>query len=98
MAARVEPKHPKHAVNRCICEAASAMRWHLVTPDQESPDTVIDVVVNCLVGPLARAVVEVGVPASQQTVQLTAHLGPRRLISWNQDLANLVLEALHTLL
>jgi hypothetical protein len=53
MAARVEPKHPERAVNRFVCEAAGAMRWHLVTPDQETPDTVIDMVVNRLVGSLA---------------------------------------------
>src|SRR3954453_1850068 len=74
------------------------MRWHLVTPDQEASDTLEDVLVNRLIGSLTRTVVEIQAPASQQSVQLSADFCPRCLISWTQDLANLVLDALHTLL
>ena len=98
MSSRDKLKHPEYAVHRSVRKAAGTMRWYLVTPDQEPLDAVIDVLVNGLIGPLARTVVEVGAPTSQQAVQLIAYFRPRCLIPWNQDLTNLVFDPLHALL
>jgi hypothetical protein len=93
-----KPKHAKFAMHHSVREAADASRRHLVTPDQEMTDAVIDVVVDRPVGDQAGTIVEIRAPATQQTVQLVSHLGPRRLIAGRQDLANLTLEPLYALL
>src|ERR1700733_7476814 len=50
-----KPKHAKFAMHHSVREAADASRRHLVTPDQEMTDAVIDVVVARPVGDQALA-------------------------------------------
>ena len=52
-------KHATLTEHHSVAEAACALRLHLVAANQEASDTVIDVVVNCLIGSLTRTVVKV---------------------------------------
>jgi hypothetical protein len=98
---QVNVTQPKHAIfteNSLITEAFGALRLHLVATSQETPDTVVDVVVDCPICDQACTIAEVCAPSSQQAVQSVAHLRPRRLVPWNQDLADLLFEPLYALL
>jgi hypothetical protein len=48
----------------------------------------VDVVVDGTGGHQAGPVAEVGEPAAQHRVEPVAHLGPRVVIAWNQQLAD----------
>jgi hypothetical protein len=78
-----ELQHTEFSKYRFRREAAHALRGHLMAPDQEPSDTVIDVVVDRPVGNAARAMTEVGRPTAQQAVQLGAYVRPRCLVAGN---------------
>ncbi len=75
-------------------EAVGAARRHLVAPDQEVPDTRVDMVVHRAVGRQTGAVAEVRRPAVQKAVEAVPHLGPCPRVAGHQQLADLVLQAL----
>jgi hypothetical protein len=87
-----QPKNAAFAEHRFVTVAACALRSHFVATNQESSNTVIDVIVDRPVGDQTCAVAKVCTPAAQQAVQLVAHLCPRRLIPRNQDFADSLLE------
>ena len=84
-----EPKHAELAEHHPIGVAPGAARRHLVTPDQEVADPVIDVIVDRPIGHEARAVAEVRGPAANQAVQAIAHLVPRSHVAGHQEVADL---------
>src|SRR5205823_9225972 len=75
-----------------------AARRHLVTPDQEVADPVMDVIVDRPIGHEARAVAEVRGPTANQAVQAITHLMPRSHVAGNQEVADLAPEPEHALL
>ena len=58
-------KHPERAEYRLVVEAVGATRWHLMTPNQEVTDSVVDVVVDRAVRRHPGAMAEVSGPAAQ---------------------------------
>ncbi len=99
--AKVNPAKPKHAEfaeHRLRREAGDAARRHLVAPDQEVADILIDMVVDRPVSRPASSMVEVGAPAPQQAVQPGAYFRPRGLVAWRQSLVSPHLQPLHALL
>src|SRR3954465_15872022 len=93
-----QPKHAEIAEHHPIGVAPGAARRHLVTPDQEVADPVVDVVVDRPVGREPRAVAEVRGPTADQAVQAIAHLVPRSRVAGNQEVADLAREPEHALL
>ena len=54
-----------------------ATRWHLMTPPQEMPYTIVNVMIDRLIRISSRTVAEVSGPAFKHLIQLVPHLGPR---------------------
>src|SRR4051812_21626268 len=93
-----ETLHTELSEDDVIGEAPGAAPWHVVPSAEERAHTVIDVVVDSSIGRQARAVAEVGSPAEQEPVQPAAHLGPRPFVAGDQEIADLRLDPLYTLL
>ena len=93
-----EPQHAEVAEHHPIGVAPGAARRHLVTPNQEVADPVVDVIVDRPIGHEPRAVAEVRGPAAKQAVQAIAHLRPRSHVARNQEVADLGREPEHALL
>src|SRR5262245_29371680 len=79
-------------------EPVIAAPCHFVPSDEECTHALADVEVDAAECRSARPVAEVVRPAAQTLVQLVAHLGPRSVVAWHQQLADLRLEPLHALL
>jgi hypothetical protein len=72
-------KYSQLAKHRWDAEAAGAAGVHLVTPPQEMPYALINVVINCLIRRCPGSIAEVRRPTSQSLIQPAPHLlpGPR---------------------
>ena len=75
-----------------IGETPGAARRHLVAPDQEMTNSLVDRVVDGPVSRHSRPMVEVVRPAAQHAVQLIAHLGPGGMVAGTEHPADLRLE------
>ena len=93
-----EPQDSERAEHRFRGEALGAARRHLVTPNQEVPDPVIDVVVDRPIRRQPGAIAEVCAPASQQAIEPVAHIRPGPHVAGHQQIAHPGLEPLHALL
>src|SRR5262249_20152379 len=93
-----EPEDSEFSEHHFIAEAAGAARWHLVTPPQEMPYALIDVVVNRPIRRRPGPVAEVRRPASQNLIQPIPHLRPCPRIAWYQMVSHFLLDACHALL
>src|SRR5208337_2597215 len=79
-------------------ELSGAAPWLLVRSSEEVPDAVMEVTIDGPIRRQARAIAEIRRPAGQKPVQSTAHLGPRPLVAGPQEIADLGLDPLNTLL
>src|SRR5215469_11262238 len=79
-------------------EAAGAAGVHLVTPPQEMPYALINVVINRLIRRGPSSIAEVRRPASQNLIQPVPHLLPGPRVAGHQKVSHLFLDACHRLL
>jgi Transposase IS116/IS110/IS902 family len=71
---------------------------HLMPSCEEVAHALINVSVNAAECRAARPVTEVVRPADQESVQHVAHFAPRIVVAGHQEIADFLLEPLHTLL
>src|SRR5215469_17682396 len=86
------------AKHRFDTEAIGAAGVHLVTPPQEMPYALIDVVANRPIRCGPGSVAEVRRPAPQSLIQPVPHLFPSPRVAGHQKLSHLPLDACHRLL
>src|SRR5207344_1867909 len=79
-------------------EPARAAPSHLVPLNEEVLDTVIDMMIDGSVCLPTRAIAEVGRPTRQKPVQSVAYVGPCPFVAGHEEIADLRLDPLHTLL
>ncbi len=75
-----------------IEETPGAARRHLMAPDQEMTNSLVDRVVDGPVSRHSRPMAEVLRPTAQHAVQLIAHLGPGGVVAGTEHPADLRLE------
>ena len=93
--ARMDPTQSDHTEfpeHDPIGETPGAARRHLVAPDQEMTNSLVDRVVDGPVSRHSRPMVEVVRPTAQHAVQLIAHLGPGGVVAGTEHPADLRLE------
>src|SRR5271167_4400549 len=79
-------------------EPSDAVPWLLVPSSEEVPDAVMDVTIDGPIRRQARAIAEIRRPTGQKPVQSSAHLGPWPFVAGPQEIADLGLDPLDTLL
>src|SRR5215468_8461588 len=93
-----ELQYSQLAKYRWDAEAAGAAGVHLVTPPQEMPYALINVVINRLIRRGPSSIAEVRRPASQNLIQPVPHLLPGPRVAGYQKVSHLFLDACHRLL
>ena len=93
-----ELENPQLAKNDIIRETCGAARPHLVTPPQEMPHAIRNVMIDRPIRLRPSAIAEVRRPASQNLIQPSPYVRPRPQIAGNQKVSHLFLDARHRLL
>src|SRR6516162_3942261 len=93
-----ELQYSQLAEHRFDTEAVGATRLHLVTPPQEVPYALINVVFNRPIRRRPGSVAEVRRPAPQYLIQPASYLLPGPLVAGYQKVSHLFLDACHRLL
>ena len=93
-----ELQYSQLAEHRFDTEAVGAARVHLVSPPQEMPYALINVVTNRPVRPCPGSVAEVRRPAPQNLIQPASYFLPGPLVAGYQKVSRLFLDACHYLL
>src|SRR5215813_1776765 len=93
-----ELQYPQLAKHRCDAKTVGAARVHLVTPPQEMPYALINVVTNRPIRSCPGSVAEVRRPAPQNLIQPVPHLFPGPRVAGHEKLSHLFLDACHRLL
>src|SRR5208282_865495 len=87
--------HAVFSVDFAPGKPARASPGLLVSFGEEAANALADMVIDGPIGRRAGSIAEVRRPARQQAVQSVAHARPRALLAWLQEIADLVLDALH---
>src|SRR5215472_8381286 len=93
-----ELQYSQLAEYRFNTETVGAAGFHLVTPPQEMPYAIINVVVNRPIPRFPSPVVEVRRPAPQSLIQPVSYLLPGPRVAGYQKVSHLFLDACHCLL
>src|SRR6266852_3552768 len=93
-----EPEYPQLPEDMVRGKAPRPARGDLVSPPQEMPRPVVDVVIDRPIGRVPRAIAEVVHPAAQRAVELADDHVPRRLVARTEDSPDAPLDPLDRLL
>src|SRR5260370_3187864 len=90
-----ELRHSEFPEDAAPRKRARSLSRLLVPLGEEAPDAIAAIGVDCLVRGYAGSIAEIRRPTRQQAVHVLAYLQPRTFVARRQEIADLVLDALH---